>query len=115
MRDRLREGVALFNEGRWFEAHEAFEDLWRAAEGPRRDLYQGLCQVCAGLVKHERGEPRSAAVLMRRGLGRMETCPPGLRDGLDAGSLTGRLWSVVAALEAGLPFEPPSLRSSGDL
>jgi len=26
---RLREGIALFNAGEFFEAHEALEDAWR--------------------------------------------------------------------------------------
>jgi len=68
----LDRGVDLFNRGDYFDAHEAFEDLWRGSSGGDRDLWQGLAQVCAGLHKWRRGNPGVAARLIRRGLGRIE-------------------------------------------
>jgi len=41
-------GMELFNQGRYFEAHEALEAAWRAESGPVRDLYRGILQ--AGVV-----------------------------------------------------------------
>jgi len=38
-------GMELFNQGRYFEAHEALEAAWRAETGPVRDLYRGILQV----------------------------------------------------------------------
>ena len=38
-------GMELFNQGRYFEAHEALEPAWRAESGPVRDLYRGILQV----------------------------------------------------------------------
>ena len=38
-------GVALFNQGDYFAAHEALEDAWRAEREPIRDLYRGILQV----------------------------------------------------------------------
>ncbi len=38
-------GMELFNQGRYFEAHEALEAAWRAEPGPVRDLYRGILQV----------------------------------------------------------------------
>ncbi|MGD2028099.1 MAG: DUF309 domain-containing protein [Anaerolineales bacterium] len=42
------EGIRLYNEGKYFVAHEAFEDAWHAEEEPDRRLYQGMLQ--AGIV-----------------------------------------------------------------
>jgi predicted metal-dependent hydrolase len=39
---RLADGLALARDGRYFEAHEAFEDAWRAAPPAERDFFQGL-------------------------------------------------------------------------
>jgi uncharacterized protein len=39
------QGMQLFNQGRYFEAHEALEAAWRAESGPVRDLYRGILQV----------------------------------------------------------------------
>jgi predicted metal-dependent hydrolase len=38
-------GMELFNQGRYFEAHEALEAAWRVETGPVRDLYRGILQV----------------------------------------------------------------------
>jgi hypothetical protein len=42
---RALAGLLLFNEGRYFEAHEALEDAWRAEPSPVRQLYQGILQA----------------------------------------------------------------------
>ncbi len=39
------EGLALARAGRYFEAHEAFETAWRAADDEERDFFQGLVHV----------------------------------------------------------------------
>ena len=54
----FHEGIRLFNEGDWFEAHEIWEDIWHVASGPRKKFYQGLIQ-CAVTIEHvRRGNPR---------------------------------------------------------
>jgi Uncharacterized conserved protein len=42
------EGLELFNQGRYWQAHEALEAAWRAEKGPIRELYRGVLQ--AGVV-----------------------------------------------------------------
>jgi predicted metal-dependent hydrolase len=42
------EGIRLFNEGKYFVAHEALENAWHAEPNPDRRLYQGILQ--AGIV-----------------------------------------------------------------
>lgn len=54
----FHEGIRLFNEQDWFEAHEVWEDIWREASGDRKRFYQGLIQ-CAVTIEHvRRGNPR---------------------------------------------------------
>ncbi len=61
-------GVALFNEGAFFEAHEAWEDLWRAtSKEPARTLLQGLIQVAAAFHKlYVQRDALSAARILTR-------------------------------------------------
>ena len=42
---RSKEGLNLFNDGRYFEAHEALEDAWKEERGAIRNLYRGILQV----------------------------------------------------------------------
>ena len=43
----VREGVELFRAGKFFEAHEAWEEVWRSTTPEPRDLFQGLVQLAA--------------------------------------------------------------------
>jgi predicted metal-dependent hydrolase len=48
--ERFREAVIFFNAGHYFEAHEAWEDVWRSTgEGPLKRFLQGLIQAAVGL------------------------------------------------------------------
>ena len=44
------EGLKLFNEKKFFEAHEELEDAWRQETGEIRDLYQGILQVAVAYL-----------------------------------------------------------------
>lgn len=48
----FQKGVALFNAGHYFEAHEVWEDLWRSLPLPERRFLQGLIQIAAGFHKY---------------------------------------------------------------
>lgn len=41
-------GIELFNEGRFWDAHEAWEEVWRECEEESRIFFQGIIQVAAG-------------------------------------------------------------------
>jgi hypothetical protein len=38
-------GLELFNQGAYFEAHEALELAWRQEKGPVRELYRAILQI----------------------------------------------------------------------
>jgi predicted metal-dependent hydrolase len=59
-------GLHLFNEGHYFEAHEALETAWRAEPGPIRDLYRGILQVGVGYYHIQRGNYLGALKLFLR-------------------------------------------------
>ncbi len=44
----VTEGIKLFNDGSYFEAHDYFEELWNCSSGKEREFYQGLVQVSVG-------------------------------------------------------------------
>ena len=75
----LERGVALHNQGRYFEAHEAWEELWRAERDPlSRRLLQGLIQVTAAFHKGcVMGDRESAERLLARGLTKLDGVPNG--------------------------------------
>lgn len=46
----LKQGQYLFNDEKFFEAHEAWEELWHIESGRDRLFVQGLIQVAGHLV-----------------------------------------------------------------
>ena len=51
----LERGLELMREGAYFEAHEALEDAWRAAEPAEKDFFQGLVHVTVAWYQAGRG------------------------------------------------------------
>lgn len=65
VRGRFDRAVAYWNEERFYEAHEDWEELWHGAEGDHRLWLQGLIQYAAALVHYARGfHARGFHVLM---------------------------------------------------
>jgi len=63
----LDRGIVEFNAGRFFQAHEIWEEGWHPAPEPERDFWQGLIQVAVGLTHRQRGNPKGAVTLLHRG------------------------------------------------
>lgn len=77
--ERLERGRRLFNAGRYFEAHEAWEEAWLVETGDARLLLQGLIQIAAGCHKAGQGHAAGCARLVGAGLeklGRVEALAP---------------------------------------
>ena len=53
-------GIRYFNDCEFFEAHEAWEELWTEYRGPLRRYYQGLIQAAVALHHFGNGNIRGA-------------------------------------------------------
>lgn len=103
-----REGREHFNAGRFFEAHEAWEEIWRSTTPEPEALWRGLIQVAVGLYHYlERGNPAPARRVLARGLRRVERFPQGT-EGLDLERLCAAARDWMAWLEHA-EGEPPPL------
>jgi len=104
------DGVRLFNSGRFFEAHEAFEELLDDVEADGRwDLLVALIQVAVGYHKLSSGHD-GAARMLELGLEKLAAFPD-VAWGVDVGALRARVGEDVgaAAAAARLASDPPRL------
>lgn len=68
MNSHLAEGIELFNGGRYWDAHEAWERAWMPdRKGPESGFYKGLIQVAAGCLHYTRRNRRGAINKWRSG------------------------------------------------
>ena len=72
--DSWQRGLALFNSGHFFDAHEALEDVWREAprHGDRRRHLQGLVQLAVAFHHQSTGNRVGACSVLERALRNME-------------------------------------------
>lgn len=96
--EQARHGIALFNAGEYFEAHEALELAWRADDGPGRDLYRAILQVGVAYLQIERGNFRGALKMFLRVRQWLEPLPDVCR-GVDVADLRANAAQAQAALE----------------
>ena len=76
-REALARFAALYSAGRYFDAHEELETVWRrSGEMPMRFL-QGLIQWSVAFEHHRRGNAHGARALLDRALANLAGAPPG--------------------------------------
>jgi predicted metal-dependent hydrolase len=77
MDDRLREGINLFNRGRFFEAHETWEMLYQSAEISDKPFIEGLIQLSTACrLIEDFGEIKGPVKLIYQALIRLENYQP---------------------------------------
>jgi uncharacterized protein len=70
-------GIELFNQARFFDAHEVLEDVWRAAPVEEKKFQQGLIQVAVALYHHGNGNSIGARSVLRRSFRNLSRYPEG--------------------------------------
>jgi predicted metal-dependent hydrolase len=66
----LQNGLALFNAGRFFDAHEVLEDVWRALprDRPSRRHLQGMVQLAVAFHHESAGNHVGARSVLERAM-----------------------------------------------
>jgi uncharacterized protein len=82
----IAEALQLVRDGHGFEAHELLEDLWRAAPGPERDLYQGLVHVAVATYQESRGNEVGRSRQLEKAIRRLSPYAPAY-EGLEIAPL----------------------------
>jgi predicted metal-dependent hydrolase len=95
MHARAREGISLFNQGRYFEAHEELEAAWKEERGKVRELYQGILEAGVTYLHIRRGNYAGALKVYGRSM-RWLSAWPDICRGADVGQLRRDL---AAAME----------------
>src|SRR5690348_2679644 len=73
----LARGADLFNQGLYWEAHEAWEELWLELEDEQKLFVQGLIQAAAaGHKAFVQSQPRGCVKLLGTALEKLSRAPP---------------------------------------
>jgi predicted metal-dependent hydrolase len=96
--DPIQEGIRLFNDRFFFEAHEVLEGVWREERGEPRLFLQGLIQISAAYHHTQNGNLVGAITLLQRGAEKMRRYPAGYL-GIDTEDLLAHVDADRARLE----------------
>ena len=72
-KDSFSIALNLFNNHQWYEAHDAFEEIWNYVDGDERQVIQGILQVSVSQFHLSKGNLNGATILLGEGLGRIKT------------------------------------------
>jgi uncharacterized protein len=103
--EEFRRAVDLFNAAAFFEAHEVWEDIWRAASEPERRFLQGLIQIAVAFHHYTTGNLVGARSLLERGRKNLNGCPENF-GGIRLGAFQQSLEAWQCALAEGKAVPP---------
>ena len=98
----LRTGLAEYNAGRFWNAHERWERVWRGLSGDEKRYLQGLIMLAAAAWHAQQGHEGTARRLLERAAPRLET-PVVLADLPVDLHLAGRVRAAQASATLSLP------------
>ena len=111
----LAHAQELLDDDRPFEAHEVLEAVWKSTEGPSRNVWRGLAQLCVALTHVRRGNLVGATRMFAR-------AAQNLRDATGHGLAVAELaaWAngaaAAPAAAAAMPRLPvPTAQAADDL
>jgi len=97
----LAEGIALFNRGHYWDAHEVWERQWTPdRKGRDSGFYKGLIQVAAGCLHYTRRNRRGAVNKWRTGSSYLRPYLP-VHEGVRLAPLVEAVEGFLAAMEDG--------------
>jgi hypothetical protein len=70
--DAIKYTKILFNEERYWEAHEVLESIWRESNGYEKSTLQGIILICAAFVHMQKGEDDIAYIILNRALPKLK-------------------------------------------
>jgi uncharacterized protein len=68
----IKRAVQLFNDERYWEAHEALEYVWKNATGIEKETLNGIILVAAAFVHDEKNEPDVCISILRRATNKLD-------------------------------------------
>jgi uncharacterized protein len=96
--EALEVAPGLWDEERFFEAHEVLETVWHAAPQRDRLFWQGVIQVAVACCHHQRGNLAGSTALFRKAAAKLAGYPD-VHHGIDVEQLRVASEGAADALE----------------
>ena len=97
---KVYQGLLLFNQLFFYEAHEYFEDAWRETEDESREFFRVLLQMSGGFYRLTQARPQAARKFFNHALSWLSDFPNPYR-GFNTNLLKNMLQELIEAVDDG--------------
>lgn len=94
--DAIKDGISYFNEERFWECHEVFEDVWKKCYEGEKDLVQGIILVAAALVHYQKNENKICISILIRASNKLANTT-GNYHNIDVDSLRNKVNEIITS------------------
>ena len=88
--------VQLFNDERYWEAHEVLEQVWKNATGTEKEILNGIILVAAAFVHDEKNEQDICVSILQRARKKLEGAT-GKYYGIDISVIQDRISEIITS------------------
>jgi hypothetical protein len=90
----IKRAIQLFNDEKYWEAHEALEYVWKNTSGVEKDILNGIILVAAAFVHDEKDEPDVCLSILQRARKKLGGAS-GTYYGMDMNRIAGRISKII--------------------
>jgi hypothetical protein len=92
--ESITRAIQLFNDEKYWQAHEALEYMWKNASGVEKDILNGLILVAAAFVHDEKDEPDVCLSILQRARKKLSGTT-GTYYGMEVNRIAGRISEMI--------------------
>lgn len=92
--EAISRAVELFNDEKYWGAHEALEPVWKAASGSEKSILNGIILVAAAFVHDEKNESEICLSILERARKKLDGIS-GSYHGIDVDRIAGLISKII--------------------
>ncbi len=90
----IKRAAQLFNDERYWEAHEGLEYVWRSSTGIEKEILNGIILVAAAFVHDEKDEQDVCISILQRARKKLDKAS-GIYHGIDTSRIVERISEII--------------------
>jgi hypothetical protein len=92
--EAIERAIELFNDEKYWGAHEALEGVWKGASGAEKNILNGIILVAAAFVHDEKDEPEICLSILQRARKKLEGTG-GVYHGIDIDRIADLISKII--------------------
>ena len=92
----IRHAMKLFNDEKYWGAHEALESVWKTSSGSEKSILNGIILIAAAFVHDEKNEQDICLSILRRAVKKLD-CQTGSYQGIDIERIAKLTTNIISS------------------